>query len=225
MIRRIFLALGAAIVAVLMGAVPALAAGAPHVVSPDRKYAGKTYGQWSAAWWKWIAAIPEPGSPVTDTTGEDCAVHQRGAVWFLAGTTGSDVTRSCTVPAGRAIFFPMINAECSEPEGNGSTVAELRACAAALMDGVTEISASIDGRMVDVGTPSTSPFRVRSPGFTITWADGNGFGVPPGTGLSVGDGYYILVTPLKPGHHTIDLHGAVPGFSVTAHYDLTVRPC
>jgi len=49
-------------------------------------------------------------NPVTDTTGQFCATGQKGAVWFLAGTFGvpSSVSRTCTVPAGQALFFPVI---------------------------------------------------------------------------------------------------------------------
>ena len=50
-------------------------------------------------------------NPVTDTTGAACAAGQpRGPVWFLAGTFGGDpVTRTCRVPSGRALLFPVAN--------------------------------------------------------------------------------------------------------------------
>jgi hypothetical protein len=40
--------------------------------------------------------------------GEQCAGGQSGKVWYLAGTVGSgSVTRTCTVPTSRALFFPI----------------------------------------------------------------------------------------------------------------------
>src|SRR4030081_3634226 len=70
-----------------------------------------TYGQWSARWSQWALAIPKGTNPLLDTTGAKCAVGQGGPVWFLAGTFGSgSVSRSCTVPAGKALFFPVVNA-------------------------------------------------------------------------------------------------------------------
>ena len=39
-------------------------------------------------WWDWILGIPASNSPVLDETGEDCAVDQRGPVWYLAGFAG-----------------------------------------------------------------------------------------------------------------------------------------
>jgi hypothetical protein len=72
---------------------------------------GKTYGEWSAAWWQWALAGPEGKNAVKDTTGEFCDDNQpRGPVWFLAGSFGlTGVERRCTIPRQRALFYPLIN--------------------------------------------------------------------------------------------------------------------
>jgi len=208
---------------------PSAAASSFTIVQPTQKYAGKTYGQWSAAWWQWAANISEPNSPVTDKTGADCAVNQTGPVWFLAGTTGGSATRRCTIPADKAILVPIINAECSTVEDDGTTKAELRACAKDLMDHVTATSASVDGTAIDLGPVSKGRFRFQSPLFTITFAPDNGFypdGSVAGTGKAVADGFWVMVKPLSEGRHTIDFQGtAVFGedvFQVGVHYALTV---
>jgi hypothetical protein len=230
--RRFSLALLAA--GLLLGLLgPPAAAASFTIVQPTETYAGKTYGQWSAAWWQWAANISEPRSPVTDDTGADCAVGQEGPVWFLAGTTGGPtVTRSCTIPSGKGILFPIINAECDTltPPTIGGTEAELRACAKDLMDHVTETSASVDGTAIALGPPGPNArFRFDSPLFTITFAPNNGFypdGSVAGTGSAVADGYWVLVKPLAVGKHTIDFHGKAvfPGFKfkVGVHYNLKV---
>jgi hypothetical protein len=143
-------------------------------------------------------------------------------VWFLAGTPGTSSPR-CTVPADKAILFPVINGECSSVEGNGTTDAELRACAQGQMDLVTTLGASVDGVPVDLG-PNGSRFRFQSPLFQITWAPNNGFNVPPGTGASVADGFWVLLRPLDAGRHEIDFHGAIPAFNfqLDVHYLVTV---
>jgi hypothetical protein len=228
MARRLVLALLAA--GMLLGLLaPSAAASSFTIVQPTQKYAGKTYGQWSAAWWQWAANISEPNSPVTDDTGADCAVNQNGPVWFLAGTTEGSATRRCTVPPGKAILVPIINGECSTVEGDGTTEAELRACAEDLMDHVTQTSASVDGTAIDLGPVSQGRFRFQSPLFTITFAPNNGFypdGSVAGTGQAVADGFWLLIRPLPKGQHTIDFQGtAVFGdvvFQVGVHYDLTV---
>jgi hypothetical protein len=51
---------------------------------------------------------PLPRIPSSRRRGEQCAGGQSGKVWYLAGTVGSgSVTRTCTVPTGRALFFPI----------------------------------------------------------------------------------------------------------------------
>jgi hypothetical protein len=229
MLRRLALAL--LITGMLVGliAAPASAGSSFTIVQPNQKYAGKTYGQWSAAWWRWAANISEPNSPVDDPTGKNCAVDQKGPVWFLAGTPGTS-SPQCTIPQDKAVLFPVINGECSTVEGNGTTETELRACAVALMDHVTELGASIDGTPIDLG-PGGSRFRFQSPLFTITFAPNNGFypdGSVAGTGESVGDGFWVLVKPLAVGQHEIDFHGTAPfpefgfTFQIDVHYRLTV---
>src|SRR5438034_7507958 len=103
MTRRIALALP--IIGLLVGLLAPPASATSTIVRPSEKYAGKSYGQWSAAWWQWAADISEPNSPVTDSTGANCAVNQRGPVWFLAGNTGGTTSRTCTVPADKGILF------------------------------------------------------------------------------------------------------------------------
>jgi len=77
------------------------------------------------------------------------------------------VTRTCTVPSGKAILFPIINAECSQIEGNGNTQQELSKCAKDLIDAVTTVTATVDGvDLQDLTTPN-SPYRVQSPLFTF----------------------------------------------------------
>ena len=80
------------------------------IAAPESLPGGLSYQQWSAKWWQWLWSIPVSINPVFDTTGADCAVSQpSGPVWFLAGTFGTNVTRTCSIPAGKRIFFPIIN--------------------------------------------------------------------------------------------------------------------
>ena len=107
------------------------AAAKPHVVSPDKA----DYAQLSAKWWQWAYSIPASDHPLvaaTETDGATCATGQpaagrRGSTWFLGGLftapgqpfpEGGLVERTCNVPAGKSIFLPIFNAECSTVEGN-----------------------------------------------------------------------------------------------------------
>ncbi len=99
------------ILALLLLALTAAAAAAQDWVYPsDSLPAGKSYEQWAAKWWQWQESIPLSRNPVYDLNGAYCGVGQHGPVWFLAGTSGGDpVSRSCTIPHNKLIFFPIIN--------------------------------------------------------------------------------------------------------------------
>jgi hypothetical protein len=186
------------------------------IFPPTAKVSGKTYGEWSAAWWNWILASPTANSPFTDTTGANCAVGQHGGVWFLAGTPGGDFTRSCSIPSGKVIMFPLINGECSTLEG--TALSDLRSCAVSQMSSATNLSASVDG----VPIQNLSSFHVTSPQYTVAAVANNAFGVPAGTGQSVADGYYVMVQ-LPAGNHTIRFHGELSAFGYTTGVTYNLR--
>ena len=194
---------------------------------------GKTYGEWSAAHWQYIYSIPAPTNPVNDPTGAKCGLQQSGPVFFLVGTfttttapTGNVIATAdrtaCQVPAGVSLFFPILDAECSTAEGNGTTGAQLRACATSFIDGATNLEADIDGVSVkglqDVGT---TIYRAQSPLFTFRLLGNNLLGLPPQFSPSVSDGVFLLLAPLGAGPHRIHFHGAAP-ISSTAVFVLDV---
>lgn len=163
-----------------------------------------------------------------DTTGANCAAGQSGKVWFLAGVFGGSVTRTCTVPAGKALFFPVLNAvfgsgvfDCEPTAPGVCDVAALRAGAAARMDNPISLAVSIDG----VAVQHLKAYRVPSPVFSLTFPAGAIFGLPEGAfSPNVGDGYYVMLTPRSAGPHTIYLKGvANNGDSVEVTYHLTVQ--
>ncbi len=63
----------------------------------------------SGHWWQWALSIPAAINPITDATGEFAAVGQSGPVWYLAGNFGGTTVRTVTVPADKALFFPILN--------------------------------------------------------------------------------------------------------------------
>src|SRR5215510_7055933 len=87
-----------------------------RIAGIDTKPEGQTYGRWAAEWWQWALGIPADVNPLTDTTGEHCAQRQVDQVWFLAGSASLDpavpppaVDRTCEIPKGKSLFFPLIN--------------------------------------------------------------------------------------------------------------------
>ena len=140
---------------------------------------------------------------------------------ILGGTFGGSAERTCTVPAGKAIFFPIVNAFCSA-EG---TEEEMRACARAFVDQTTGLEAEVDGvPLVDL-----ERYRAESPNFVIVLPEGDVFGAGPGMfEPSVADGFWILLAPLSVGEHTISFRGELGGgpdeggFETEVSYVLTV---
>ncbi len=201
--------------------------------------AGQSYGRWAAAWEQWALGVPAVVSPLTDPTGQHCAQRQVDRVWFLAGSIIGPVERRCTVPAGKSLFFPLINtayfAFLNDPP---ETRTEEFVRAAGSCTVPAQIRAWIDGDRVPNPTEFfTGRSGSRSPFFNVQLPPGNIFGadetVIPELVLSPSaeQGYYLFVRPLIPGKHTIrwnasgctkDALGNL--FSQDITYHLTVAP-
>jgi hypothetical protein len=223
--RKSSLSLAAATLLGIVGAVALIAPASaldvkPRVVPPDSRAYGVSYAEWSVRWWQWAVSIPVPDSPLLDQTGENCAVGQSGRVWFLAGTVESgSATRTCTVPRGRALFFPIINSFCANDPGDNKTYEEELACARDLNAGATG-SAEIDGRPIR----NVQRYRVESPAFSLTLPEDNIYGAPPGIyAPAAAVGIYLLLRPLSVGQHVIHFTGSTAGgTAIEVTYHLTV---
>jgi hypothetical protein len=206
-----------------------------RVFELDSSPYGNTYGEWSARWWQWLTAIPKATNPNYDSTGANCPVGQVGPVWFLAGTFDSappKITRSCTIPHGKALLFTPLtqldgagafDCDPSVP-GFPCDLNALRALAAAFADNPATIEASLDGSPL----AHLSDHRVQSPVFLITYPTGAIFGLPAGTNTpNLADGYWVLLSPLSPGKHTIHFeavsNAGSGSFAIDVTYNLTVQ--
>jgi len=194
----------------------------PGILPVNSNPHGKTYGEWGAEWWSTIFSIPIVEGDHPFFSGG--AFGEEKGVVFLAAIGGGAVV-DVTIPADTALFFPVLNTECSvlEPDPfHGDNEAELRACANGITDNASGIAASIDGVPVnDLGS-----YRVESPLFEFgpLPAD-NIFGAPAGTtSLAVDAGIYLFVAPLTVGTHTIHVQGSIPGFvSIDTTFHITVE--
>jgi hypothetical protein len=197
-------------------------AGNPGILPPQSHACGNTYGEWSAVWWKWYMELPLAGHPANGP-GFDVSEGQSGHVWFLGANPLGTVERTFTIPAGKALFIGLLNAEASDLEGLGATEAERRATAEWFADHIVGLSCSIDG----VTVANIGSYRVQSPEFSFTAPTPWIFGATGGPGVSVADGYFIMVAPLSAGTHTIHYAGsfhftlAEDGFDLDLPYDIT----
>lgn len=186
---------------------------------------GATIGEWSARWWQWALMIPADRNPTTDPDGAFCAEAQKGPVWFLAGWSGElpvgGVQRTCTVPKGRSIFFPIFNYVWVQTSFDLTTNTEddYRQCVSAtppnglgcgdwIPTAAGDLEATLDGVPIvfDFRTPIV---RAQSPMFMVRWPSGNIWGLDPALetcdkcGQSVSDGFWVMLPPLSPGIHTL----------------------
>jgi hypothetical protein len=196
----------------------------PAIAHADSSTSG--YSALAAQWWPWAVDEPAPLSPVNDRTGAQCANGQTGNVWFLAGTIdNSAVNRTCSVPGGQSLFFPVADAfECANP-GQVATFAQEQSKAisdfTALAPSGTKYTVTVDGKPL----PATSIVWTQSQQFTLKLPGNNVFAAPAGTYTPCADvGYYTLVAPLSAGSHTVQFGATTPSGSVlqNATYSLLV---
>jgi hypothetical protein len=179
----------------------AMQAANPGVLPPQSQPYGKTYGEWSGAFWQWLMerplTVPDPNQSY------DIEPGKVGNVWFLA--TGLP-NPAIDIPSSTALFIPLMNVECSSlepPESgfHGDTEAEQAECAKFWADHIINRVVIIDGRSMDIN----ENYRARSPQFSFVAPTPWVFGDVGGAGTAVGDGYYVMVAPLSVGVHTITL--------------------
>jgi len=167
-------------------------------VPADGVVADVAQGQWSSRWWQWAANF-DGKPPYQDRDGTRCAMHQDGPVWFLAGTDGSfDAVRSCTIPADRHVFVPLITwfvaaGDAGETEALSCTQKQQRA--ANFADHVYTGLVLLDGR------PIGQFQRMRAAGETC-------FTLTSDHPAVATDGYWLMLKPLPPGQHTLAVAAA-----------------
>jgi hypothetical protein len=206
-----------AIVAALAAASSAESAAADQrsVLPPDARIAGEAQPQWSVRWWQWAASFDYPESPVADRTGERCAAGQDGPVWFLAGVYGSaPVKRTCEVPAGKWLFFPIVNYVVFPPDGSTPSCQTVTAQARASTDDPVDLAVFVDGASV----ANLAKHRQSS-------ADCFNLGERAGQDVypAASNGYYVMLRPLPPGKHEIKWGGVLQKLRQAVVYEIVVK--
>ena len=196
---------------------------------------GASLVEWAERESQWAYGHPLAHNPLIDPTGADCGEDQTYEhVWFLPRIAGPRVfsgTRTCTVPAHRAIFLEIgayVNPfPCPDPNfkpAPGQSLYDfLSADAKAFMDGVNRLEVSIDGRPLE----NVLSYRVASEQlFTLTGdpsfkaLDACVTGAPQ---PAIVDGFFMMFKPLAPGDHVIRVYGTdVYGADKTYTYYLHV---
>lgn len=172
----------------------ALAQVNPHIATqlPDNR----SIDELSVKWWQWATNSPDVSDPLADDGGDFCGYGQTGVVWFLSGSYSTEkVVRRCKLPAGKYLFFPIINMMMwDSPEGQ--TCEELQADVRTAIDTVRQLAVEIDGKPVG----NLQQYR------HVTKVC---FSIPGDDDHYASDGYWILLKPFSSGRHTIHFQGKI----------------
>jgi hypothetical protein len=124
----------------------------------------------------------------------------------LAPEGSSTVERSCQIPFGRSLFFPLFVVEVSDleaPPFYGAKADEQASAVNYFVAHLTGLFCAVDG----IPLANVADFRVRSPSIAFTapahWIQGT----VGGQGSVTGGGYFVLLSALAPGPHTLHFGG------------------
>lgn len=199
--------------------VPALAASQSQdsqAIAPNQVVEGLTQSEWSRAWWQWAGSFDHAESPITDQTGELCGSKQKGPVWFLAGTYGTHRTiRTCKVPKGTYLFFPLINYVVMRPADRPVSCMAVMSSASAMTNDASALLLEVDG----VRTQHLTSHRQASACFDMGELAQPKARIFP----SAANGYYVMLKPLSVGKHVVHFGGALPSMLQAVSYTLIVE--
>ena len=169
-------------------------------VRAGHEVAGRPLAEYANIWWQWTYTMPKELSPVADRTGENCHQGQQGDVWFLAGGYGpSRISRKCTIPLGKYVFFPVINMVHYPARDSAPSCERVKEAAALNNDELLSIFIELDG----VSSVNSKDYRLSSPDcfdlLGMLPRDANAPKLYP----SASDGYWVMLKPLEKGKHLL----------------------
>jgi len=168
---------------------------------------------WAMNWWRWELSIPAAQNPLL-AADSDCSVHQAGPVFNVppVAVGSKNLVRSCTVEHGKALAISLSTVlndyPCPDPTfqpAPGQSLFDfLLAGAVAGNADVAEIDVTLDGEpLKDVlGYHFASHELMFFKGDTSLQSSIDSC-ITGGFQPAAVDAFFILVKPLRPGHHTI----------------------
>ena len=210
-------------------------AGQPNIAPIHSHPYGQTYGEWAADWWQVALETPASVNPFTDDHGEHCEQGDMENVWFLFGSLTPDITieRSCEIPVGTALFFPLLTvfygAFLDDPDRTEEFIRRQVECAETAAQTLQfEFNGEPVSGLDRFFEPSGSFYEVQLPEdniFDATEDDILELKLSP----SVDAGFYLLLRPLPPGTYQLHWEGAAEGcsfgdFTQNVTYHLTITP-
>jgi hypothetical protein len=181
------------------------------VYSTDSKPFGNPYQDWVGAWWNWTQGTTADLHP-RDDPNRSCNVNQKGPVWFLPDSLSVESPsnpRICDVPAGKAIFIPVITGEADNIENPNYADTQIVKDALACDNYSNNRRAEVDGVSIK-GLNDPVTYRTNSSHlFNVIAVDNNIYNMKAGTGRGFADGWFLFIKPLTIGEHKVHLAGSI----------------
>lgn len=199
--------------------------------------AGIHIKDWTKLWWQWFLGLEDSKNPANSVyeygriTGENQGIvlpgwppNAKDAVWFLAGGYGRDATVRSIISEGQwYILAPIYVMSGSSQQFPGMTKEEIQDIVRDDVKGVQKMDASLDGN------PINKKEFERVPCYDDDWfyvrhiPHQNIFELNDDLINMCSDGYFLLLSPLKPGDHLLKIDGKAPNYEISTTYNLTVR--
>lgn len=198
-----------------------------YTVGKNEKIEGKYLHEYVNTWWQWTNTMEKQESPVLDRTGDKCHVNQSGEVWFLAGGYGtSKINRTCVVPEGKYIFFPVINMVYWPKRGAKLSCDSVKRAAALNNDKILSIHVEINGKEI----PEAINYRIASEQcFDLLGLIPKEYNAPKVYPTAT-DGYWVMLKPLAAGTHKLKFYaqynrsgGAYGEMAQDIEYEIIVK--
>jgi hypothetical protein len=198
-----------------------------YVVPVEQKVADLALYEYADKWWQWTRTMSDINSPVVDRTGNKCHINQSGDVWFLAGGYGtSKIKRSCTIPQGKFIFFPVINIAYWPRKESKSTCEKIKRSASLNNNNLLHINVELNGQQVK----NPKNFRLQSDKcFDLLGLIPEKYNAPK-VFPSASDGYWVMLKPLPKGEYSLTFtaqynrpNGAFGGMTQDIEYKVLVE--
>jgi len=179
------------------------------IFPPNIKPFGLSYEDHIKNYWKFALSLPNDVNPWNDETGKMCRNGQEAvnsSIFYLPASGGGNFTRVCKIPAGSAIFIPVLIGEYSLLElGKDAKPEDLPVFAKNDQDNMHVFTLAIGDKKLD--TNDLKKYGIVTGLFNLTFPENNLFGTDPGSTLAAADGYYVITEPLEKGTYVIRTYG------------------
>ncbi|MGC2575173.1 MAG: hypothetical protein WA364_27010 [Candidatus Nitrosopolaris sp.] len=182
-----------------------------NILPPGGKPYGLPYAEQIKNFWKWSIGIPAKDNPVNDPTGEKCEVGQNSSspLFYLSFNNGGFSQRTCKVPAGKALFIPVLESEVSQKEfPKAQTDQDLSKATALDAGSANSLYFKIGDK--EYNYQDLLKYRTHTDAFNLNFANNGLFGIiQGGPTRAVADGYYVMTEPLAKGTYPIHIKASL----------------